>query len=167
MKYLKYFENKLDPYNEEDWNENDDNVFDAYKIAKKLLDKFPHGIEFNPINEYDEKWEIIRDVEMAIIENFDFNDYNKYESEQIENVLSNLITQKVKETINNNISIENIEKNGKLITDFTVDEYDEIEDAGFGEIYDYKDKRYTIIDWVAGSEKGPGKEISSIENKKL
>jgi hypothetical protein len=62
-------------------------------------------------------------------------------------------------------SIEEIEEFGVFKSDSWVDEYDEMEDAGCIEIYDYKNKRYYIAEWQPGSERGSiGKEIIKKED---
>jgi len=71
------------------------------------------------------------------------------------------------ENISTDVSIEEIEKNGNNVGYYEIDEYDEIENAGFVEIYEYKGRRYFIVEWSPESEKGGGKEILHNLTKKI
>lgn len=56
--------------------------------------------------------------------------------------------------------ISEIEKNGQFIGDYSVYEYNKIEDAGYVEIYLYKGIEYKIVTWKPEAERGYiGKEI--------
>jgi ABC-type Fe3+-hydroxamate transport system substrate-binding protein len=66
------------------------------------------------------------------------------------------------------VTMEEIEKKGNWVNDYTVDGYDEIEDAGLVNIYSYKGFMWYIVTWKPESERGSiGKELLTDLTKPL